>query len=88
MSPDMNPIEHVWPIVGRMLEGQVFSGRKAPSKLPLTKSQPPTFVTCMQAYPAVLRFWHKPKGATPVIDTLNSTVDTVAMVLHPFFGAH
>lgn len=29
MSPDMNPIEHVWPIVGRMLEGRVFSGREA-----------------------------------------------------------
>ncbi len=27
MSPDMNPIEHVWPIVLRLLEGRVFSGR-------------------------------------------------------------
>ena len=28
MSPDMNPIEHVWPIVLRLLEGRVFSGRE------------------------------------------------------------
>ena len=29
MSPDMNPVEHIWPIVLRDLEGQVFSGREA-----------------------------------------------------------
>ena len=28
-SPDMNPIEHVWPIVGRKLVGQVFANRDA-----------------------------------------------------------
>ncbi len=28
-SPDMNPIEHVWPIVGRKLVGKVFSDRDA-----------------------------------------------------------
>lgn len=27
MSPDLNPIEHLWPFVLRALEGQVFSGR-------------------------------------------------------------
>lgn len=27
-SPDLNPIEHVWPLVGRMLSGQVFSNRE------------------------------------------------------------
>ena len=27
MSPDMNPIEHLWPMVMRHLEGQVFSGK-------------------------------------------------------------
>jgi transposase len=26
-SPDMNPIEHVWPIVGRKLVGKVFADR-------------------------------------------------------------
>ena len=26
-SPDMNPIEHVWPLVPRQLAGRVFSGR-------------------------------------------------------------
>ena len=26
-SPDMNPIEHVWPIVGRKLVGKVFANR-------------------------------------------------------------
>ena len=29
MSPDMNPVEHVWPLVLKDLEGQVFSGREA-----------------------------------------------------------
>ena len=29
MSPDMNPVEHVWPLVRKDLEGQVFSGREA-----------------------------------------------------------
>ena len=28
-SPDMNPVEHVWPIVGRMLSGKVFPDREA-----------------------------------------------------------
>ena len=27
MSPDMNPIEHVWPMVTRALEGSVFAGK-------------------------------------------------------------
>jgi len=27
MSPDLNPIEHLWPIVGRALAGCVFSGK-------------------------------------------------------------
>ena len=26
-SPDMNPIEHIWPMVGRLLSGRVSSGR-------------------------------------------------------------
>ena len=28
-SPDMNPIEHVWPLVSRQLIGHVFSSRDA-----------------------------------------------------------
>ena len=28
-SPDMNPVEHVWPIVGRALSGKVFPDREA-----------------------------------------------------------
>ena len=28
-SPDMNPIEHLWPIVTAQLSGQVFAGREA-----------------------------------------------------------
>ena len=28
-SPDMNPVEHVWPMVGRMLSGMVFPDREA-----------------------------------------------------------
>ena len=28
-SPDMNPIEHVWPIVARMLEGKIFANADA-----------------------------------------------------------
>lgn len=28
MSPDMNPIEHLWPIVGHMLRDRVFSGKE------------------------------------------------------------
>ena len=28
MSPDLNPIEHVWPLVTRNLKGAVFSGRE------------------------------------------------------------
>ena len=28
MSPDLNPIEHVWPLVLRNLKGAVFSGRE------------------------------------------------------------
>jgi hypothetical protein len=28
-SPDMNPVEHVWPIVGRVLSGRVFPDREA-----------------------------------------------------------
>ena len=28
-SPDMNPVEHVWPVVGRMLSGNVFPDREA-----------------------------------------------------------
>lgn len=27
MSPDLNPIEHIWPYVLRGLEGQVFSSK-------------------------------------------------------------
>lgn len=27
-SPDMNPIEHIWPLVGRMMAGKVFSNRE------------------------------------------------------------
>ena len=27
-SPDMNPIEHVWPMVSRQLVGKVFSDRE------------------------------------------------------------
>lgn len=27
-SPDLNPIEHVWPIVLRTLSGQVFAGKE------------------------------------------------------------
>ena len=27
MSPDMNPIEHVWPVVSRAIAGCVFSGK-------------------------------------------------------------
>jgi transposase len=27
-SPDMNPIEHVWPLVLQTLSGRVFSGRE------------------------------------------------------------
>ena len=30
MSPDMNPVEHVWPLVLDDLEAQVFSRREAP----------------------------------------------------------
>lgn len=30
MSPDMNPIEHVWPIVLRLLDGRVFFPEKTP----------------------------------------------------------
>ena len=29
MSPDINPIEHLWPIVGHMMRGQVFSGKES-----------------------------------------------------------
>ena len=28
-SPDMNPIEHVWPMLGRKLIGQIFANRDA-----------------------------------------------------------
>ena len=28
MSPDMNPIEHLWPMVLRNLNGAIFSGRE------------------------------------------------------------
>ena len=28
MSPDLNPVEHIWPWVLRRLEGAVFSGRE------------------------------------------------------------
>ena len=28
-SPDMNPIEHLWPMVTRRLAGRVFAGREA-----------------------------------------------------------
>ena len=28
MSPDMNPIEHLWPWVLRHLDGAVFTGRE------------------------------------------------------------
>lgn len=28
-SPDMNPIEHVWPLVSRQLVGEVFADRDA-----------------------------------------------------------
>ena len=28
MSPDLNPIEHIWPLVTRNLQGAVFSGRE------------------------------------------------------------
>ena len=28
MSPDLNPIEHLWPMVLRHLNGAVFSGRE------------------------------------------------------------
>ena len=28
MSPDLNPIEHIWPMVTRNLNGSVFSGRE------------------------------------------------------------
>ena len=27
MSPDLNPIEHIWPYVVKRLEGSVFAGR-------------------------------------------------------------
>ena len=27
-SPDMNPVEHIWPLVTKMLAGQVYSGRE------------------------------------------------------------
>ena len=26
-SPDLNPVEHVWPMVGQMLKGKVFNTR-------------------------------------------------------------
>ena len=28
MSPDLNPIEHLWPMVLRHLNGAIFSGRE------------------------------------------------------------
>ena len=28
MSPDLNPIEHLWPMVPKRLEGSIFSGRE------------------------------------------------------------
>ena len=28
MSPDLNPIEHLWPMVLRQLNGAIFSGRE------------------------------------------------------------
>ena len=28
-SPDMNPIEHVWPVVGRKLQGKIFPNTDA-----------------------------------------------------------
>ena len=28
MSPDLNPIEHLWPFVLRELNGAIFSGRE------------------------------------------------------------
>ena len=28
-SPDLNPIVHVWPIVGRMLVGRIFQNKDA-----------------------------------------------------------
>jgi DDE superfamily endonuclease len=28
-SPDMNPIEHLWPVVARALQGRTFSSRDA-----------------------------------------------------------
>lgn len=27
MSPDLNPIEHLWPMVNRRLQGRFFSGK-------------------------------------------------------------
>ena len=48
MSPDPNPIEHLWPMVTKRLNGSMTNSG-LPCKRPLPLSPLPTLKTCMQA---------------------------------------
>ena len=70
-SPDMNPIEHLWPMVTQKLSGKVFSGKEAlwvalqSAFASITRSQVDRLYQSMPSRLAALKL---ARGGTPAIN--------------------
>ena len=65
-SPDFNPIEHIWPIVGRMLQGRVCKGREdlwAALKVAFAAVSPAQIIRLHDSMPRRMAAAMRAKGA-------------------------
>ena len=65
-SPDFNPVEHIWPIVGRMLQGRVFKGREEDLwalKVAFTAVSPAQIIRLSDSMPRRMAAAMRAKGA-------------------------